>query len=92
MTEEGASKGSSAKATDSKHFRAFAVVCYAKSIRKLQPRDFNIHLRRLVNSIVIQGLRSRELSYREKARKALIKLIDEISPFFMNVVCEEMKN
>jgi hypothetical protein len=46
----------------------------------------------LVNSIVIHGLRSRELSYREKARKALIKLIDEITPFFFSVVCEEMKN
>jgi len=45
-----------------------------------------------VNSIVINGLRSRELSYRENARKALIKLIDEISPFFFSVVCEEMKN
>ncbi len=68
------------------------MVCYAKAIRKLQVKDFNIHLRRLVNSIVIHGLRSRELSFREKARKALIKLIDEISPFFFSVVCEEMKN
>lgn len=39
----------------------------------------------------MHGLRSKELAPREKARKALIKLILEISPKFLGVVFEEMQ-
>lgn len=42
--------------------------------------------------IVVQGLRSRDLSHREKARKALVKLVDEVSPRFLSIIFEEMKS
>jgi len=45
----------------------------------------------LVNLIVVQGLRSKDLSHREKARKALVKLVDEVSPRFLTVIFDEMK-
>jgi len=41
--------------------------------------------------IVVQGLRSKDLSHREKARKALVKLVDEVSPRFLTVIFDEMK-
>jgi U3 small nucleolar RNA-associated protein 20 len=71
--------------------RGFVVVCLAKTIRKLPLPKFNARLQKLVNLIVVQGLRSRDLSHREKARKALVKLVDEISPRFLSVIFEEMK-
>jgi hypothetical protein len=40
-------------ANDSKHFRGFAVVCYAKAIRQLEQSVFLRHLRKLVNMIVV---------------------------------------
>jgi hypothetical protein len=42
--------------------------------------------------IVNQGLRSRDLSHREKARKALKKVIEELSPRILSLVFEEMKS
>lgn len=89
LTEEGTRSKSldDAKrsvANDSKHFRSFAVVCYAKAIRQLEQPVFHRHLRKLVNMIVVQGLRSRELSYREKARKSLLKLAAELGPRYLS--------
>ena len=78
-------------ASESKHFRAFAVVCYAKAIRALDIPMFNRQLHKLINSIVVQGLRSRELSYREKARKTLVKLLGELSPAFLGAIFDEMR-
>ncbi len=46
---------------------------------------------RLVNLIVVQGLRSKDLSHREKGRKALVKVLDEIGPQFLHAVFDEMK-
>jgi U3 small nucleolar RNA-associated protein 20 len=67
-------------------------VCYAKTIRKLSPQKFHNKLNKLINLIVVNGLRSKDLSHREKARKALTKLIEEISPKFLSVVFDEMKS
>jgi U3 small nucleolar RNA-associated protein 20 len=76
---------------DKHSVRGFVVVCLAKTIRKLPLPKFNARLQKLVNLIVVQGLRSRDLSHREKARKALVKLVDEISPRFLSIIFEEMK-
>jgi len=46
----------------------------------------------MVNMIVTQGLRSRDLSHREKGRKALKKVIEELSPRILSLVFEEMKS
>jgi len=89
LSEEGQAKRDD-NSTDC-HFRSFVVVCYAKAIRKLKTHVFNLHLHKLINMIVVHGLRSRELSYREKARKSLQKLIEEISPRFLSAVFEEMR-
>ena len=42
--------------------------------------------------IVTQGLRSRELNAREKARKALVKVIEEVSPRFLTLIFTEMQD
>lgn len=78
-------------ANESKTFRSFAVVCYAKAIRALEVPMFNRQLHKLINSIVVQGLRSRELAYREKARKSLLKLLGELTPAFLGAIIEEMR-
>ena len=77
---------------DTHSVRGFVVVCLAKTIRKLPLSKFNARLQKLVNLIVVQGLRSRDLSHREKARKALVKLVDEVSPRFLSIIFEEMKS
>ena len=71
--------------------RSFVTVCYAKIIRKLPTRNFTQSLHKMVNLIVTQGLRSKNLSHREKARKALVRLIEEVSPMFLSLIFEEMK-
>ena len=80
-----------AEAGDKNKIRSFVTVCYAKTIRKLPPAKFNVKLHKFVNLIVVQGLRSRDLSHREKARKALVRLVQEVSPRFLGMVFEEMK-
>jgi hypothetical protein len=42
--------------------------------------------------IVNKGLGSRDLSHREKARKAIAKIVEELSPRILSLVFEEMKN
>lgn len=81
-----------AESNDKHTIRGFVAVCYAKTIRKLPPQKFNQKLHKLINMIVVQGLRSKDLSHREKARKALSKLIEELSPRFLGLVFDEMKN
>jgi hypothetical protein len=44
----------------------------------------------LITIIVTKGLRSKELGHREKARKALIKVIREVSPRYLGIVFESM--
>jgi U3 small nucleolar RNA-associated protein 20 len=78
--------------SDKQTVRGFVAVCYAKTIRKLPPHKFNLKLRKLINLIVTQGLRSKDLSHREKARKALVKLLEEISPRFLSLIFDEMKS
>ena len=80
------------ESNDKHTIRGFVTVCYAKTIRKLAPNKFNNKLHKLVNLIVVWGLRSKDLSHREKARKALVKLVEEISPRFLSVVFDEMKS
>jgi hypothetical protein len=41
--------------------------------------------------IVNKGLLSRDLSHREKARKAISKIVEELSPRILSLVFEEMK-
>jgi hypothetical protein len=70
--------------------RSFVAECYVKTIRKLPFKNFNNSLSRLITIIVTKGLRSKELGHREKARKALIKVIKEVSPRYLGVVFESM--
>ena len=51
-----------------------------------------MHLKKLVNLIVVKGLRTKDLNAREKARKALIKIIQEVSPRFLTLIIQEMGN
>jgi len=46
---------------------------------------------KLINIIVVQGLRSKDLTHREKGRKALVHLISEVSPIFLAFIFREMK-
>jgi hypothetical protein len=46
----------------------------------------------LINTIVVKGLREKDLNTREKARKALIKVIGEVSPRFLTLILQEMGN
>jgi U3 small nucleolar RNA-associated protein 20 len=67
-------------------------VAVAKTIRKLPIPIFKIHLNKLINLIVTQGLRSRDITSREKARKALVKVIEEVSPRFLTLIFQEMQD
>lgn len=81
--------------TDSKDthaVRSFVAVCYVQTIRRLPLSNFDRCLHRVVNLIVTRGLRSRDLSHREKARKALVRVLSELRPEFLPVVFEEMKS
>lgn len=60
--------------------RQFVVLSIARVIRKLPLERFQSQLSKLINAIVVKGLKSRDLAPREKARKALVKLLLEISP------------
>ena len=71
--------------------RSFVAVCYVQTIRKLPFSNFDSSLHRVVNMIVTVGLRSRDLSHREKARKTLIRIMSELRPEFLPIVFEEMK-
>lgn len=42
--------------------------------------------------IVVKGLREKELNTREKARKSLLKVIDEVSPRFITLIIQELGN
>lgn len=80
-----------ADSKDKHAVRSFVVVCYVQTIRKLPFSSFDTCLHRVVNMIVTQGLRSRDLSHREKARKALVRLMSELRAEFLPVVFEEMR-
>lgn len=41
---------------------------------------------------MVKGLREKDLNTREKARKALIKVIGEVSPRFLTLILQEMGN
>lgn len=64
----------------------------AKVIRKLPPDAFRHQLGKLINLIVVKGLRSKSLLPREKARKALLKVVQEVSPRFLTIIFKEMKD
>ena len=72
--------------------RAFVAVSIAKVIRKLPVDLFSLHLQKLINLIVVKGLREKDLNTREKARKSLLKVIDEVSPRFLTLILQEMGN
>ena len=80
------------KEGEGKKVRTFVAVSVAKIIRKLPMDLFRKQLHKLINLIVTQGLRSRELNAREKARKALVKVIEEVSPRFLTLVFTEMQD
>lgn len=64
---------------------------YVKTIRRLPEGAFLTALRKLINLVVVQGLRSRELAHREKARKALVRIMQDLKPNFLFLICEDMK-
>ena len=66
--------------------RGFVAQSIAKVIRKLPIHAFKISLHKLVNSIIVKGLRSTDLATREKARKALLRVIGEVSPRFLELI------
>ena len=66
--------------------RGFVAQSIAKVIRKLPIHSFKIHLHKLINAIIVKGLRSTDLATREKARKALLKVIGEVSPRFLELI------
>jgi hypothetical protein len=80
-----------ADSKDKHSIRSFVAVCYVQTIRKLPFANFDSCLHRVVSMIVTQGLRSRDLSHREKARKTLIRVMNELRPEFLPIVFEEMK-
>lgn len=49
-------------------------------------------MHKLVNLIVIKGLRTKDLNARDKARKALVKVIVEVTPKFLSMILKEMQN
>ena len=42
--------------------------------------------------IVVKGLRAGDLNVREKARRALIKVLGEVSPRFLQIVFNELND
>ena len=66
--------------------RSYVAVCIAKIIRRLPIPQFTNQLNKLVNLIVIKGLRAKDLQTREKARKALLKVVGEVSPQFLTMI------
>lgn len=65
-------------------------VAIAKIIRKLPIRFFKSQLQKLINTIVVKGLRAGDLNVREKARKALLKVLGEVSPRFLQIIFDQM--
>lgn len=72
--------------------RGFVAVSIAKVIRKLPIQQFQVQLQKLINAIVVKGLRANDLATREKARKALLKVISEVSPRFLGLIFTEMQD
>ena len=70
--------------------RSFVAIAIAKIIRKLPMQYFKSQLQKLINLIVVKGLRSPDLNVREKARKAMVKVIGEVSPRFLQIFFNEM--
>lgn len=77
---------------DTATIRSYVAVTIAKVIRKLPVDQFKLHLQKLINLIVVKGLREKDLFTREKARKSMMKVIDEVSPRFITLIVQEMGN
>jgi len=41
---------------------------------------------------VVKGLREKDLNSREKARKSLVKVVDEVSSRFLTLIFQEMQS
>lgn len=65
---------------DTPTIRSYVVVSIMKAIRKLPVGIFQNQFRKLVSTIVSKGLRQRDIACRDKGRKALLKLAEELSP------------
>ena len=88
-------KGGKNKEEDSQPvIRSFVVLSIIKLLRKMPINTFQNGIGKLVSTIVSKGLRQRELSCREKGRKALLKLIQELTPraVTLSLVFQEMKD
>ena len=74
--------------------RSFVVLSIIKLLRKMPLNTFQHGIGKLVSTIVSKGLRQRELSCREKGRKALLKLVQELTPraVTLSLVFQEMKD
>lgn len=66
--------------------RSYVAVSVAKVIRKLPMQLFRSQLRKLINALVVKGLRVGDLNLREKARKSLLRVIGEVSPAFLSLI------
>lgn len=80
------------KGNNKKPIRSFVAVAIAKIIRKLPIPLFRSQLQKLLNQIVTEGLRSSDVAIREKARKALVKVLGEVSPRFLQMIFHEMQS
>lgn len=74
--------------------RSFVVLGIVRLLRKLPQHIFNNQIAKLVTTIVSKGLRQRELNCREKGRKALLKIIQELTPRapVLNMVFTDIKD
>ncbi|TNV87999.1 hypothetical protein FGO68_gene14880 [Halteria grandinella] len=74
--------------------RSYVVVSIMKAIRKLPLGIFQNQFRKLVSTIVSKGLRQRDIACRDKGRKALLKLAEELTPrpLILHVIFSELKD
>ena len=60
--------------------RSFVVLAVVKTLRHLPVPAFQYGLGKIMSTVVSKGLRSRDIGSREKSRKALLKVIEELKP------------
>lgn len=73
--------------------RSFVVLAIVKTLRHLPVQAFQYGLGKLLSSVVSKGLRSRDIGSREKSRKSLIKVIEELQPrLFLPLLIQELKD
>ena len=79
---------------DSPVIRSFVVLSIARTLRHLPRHNCQHGRQKLVSTIVSKGLRQKDLTCKEKGRKALLRLIEELSPRtpILTLVFSDMKD